>query len=66
MQDCKPVSTPVDASSKLEIASSDDVCFNKEQYQSTVRSLMYLSIFTRPSFAIVNLAPYINTGKLSN
>ena len=62
MQDSKPVSTPVDVSSKLEMASSDDVCIDQEQYQSTVGSLMHLSICNRPdiSFAVGNIAQYLS------
>lgn len=33
MKECKPVSTPVDTSFKLEIASDDEPCVNQSEYQ---------------------------------
>ena len=58
MQNCKSVNTPVDANSKLEMATSNDPCIDQQQYQSVIGSLMYLSVSTRPdiSFAVGNLA----------
>ena len=61
MQNCKSVNTPVDANSKLEMATSNDpACIDQQQYQSVIGSLMYLSVSTRPdiSFAVGNLARY--------
>ena len=48
MQDCNPVGTPVDVSSKLLAASSEDEGIDQQLYQSVVGSLMYLSVSTRP------------------
>ena len=60
MQDCKLVSTPVDVSSKLVIATDKDECVDRQQYQSAIGSLMYLSVSTRPdiSYAVGNLARF--------
>jgi len=60
MQDCKPVSTPIDPSTQLEAASSEDLPVDQEKYQSVIGSLMYLSVSTRPdiSFAVGNLARF--------
>lgn len=52
MQDCKPVSTPVDVSSKLVLATDEDECVNRQQYQSAIGSLMYLSVSTRPRYIV--------------
>ena len=61
MKDAKPVSTPVDVSSKLVTAtaeSSDSI--DQDLYQSAVGSLLYLSVATRPdiAFAVSNVAKY--------
>ena len=60
MQDCKPVSTPVDANAKLQKANDEDDLANQLQYQSAIGSLMYLSLCTRPdiAFAVGNLAKF--------
>lgn len=60
MEDCKPVSTPVDANSKLTNADADNVPHNQSDYQSAVGSLLYLSSATRPdiAFAVSNVARY--------
>lgn len=54
MQDCKPITTPVDVSSKLSKTSDEDECVDQHKYQSVIGSLMYLSVGTRPdiSFAV--------------
>ena len=49
MKDCNPVSTPVNISSKLTHATNEkDECIDKPQCQSSIGSLMYLSVSTRP------------------
>ena len=49
MQDCKPVATPVDQSTKLLPNEEEPV--NKEQYQSLIRGLTYAVTATRPDLA---------------
>lgn len=60
MQDCKPVSTPVESGTKLRLANESDECVDKQLYQSAVGSLMYLSVSTRPyiTYAVSNLARF--------
>ena len=60
MQDCKPVSTPVEPGQKLEAATDRDLTVDQQKYQSAIGSLMYLSVCTRPdiSFAVGNLAKF--------
>ena len=60
LENCKPVSTPVDVSNLLEKASDDSDLFDCETYQSAVGSLLYLSTKTRPdiTFAVCNVAKY--------
>ena len=51
MQDCKPISTPVNPDVKLApCQSSEDVC-DQQLYQAAVGSLLYLSTKTRPDIA---------------
>ena len=58
MQDSKPTSTPVEASSKFQSAASQAEPVNQKEYQSAIGSLMYLAVSTRPdiAFAVNNLA----------
>ncbi len=60
MENCKTLETPVDPSSKLVKATEDSELFNKEEYQSAVGSLLYLSSATRPdiTFAVNNVAKF--------
>lgn len=60
MEECKPVSTPVDISTKLTQATDEDNCIDQQKYQSAIGSLMYLSVSTRPdiSFAVSSLAKF--------
>jgi hypothetical protein len=59
MSDCKPVSTPVDVSHKLD-DTGESTGVDKLQYQAAVGSLMYLSVWTRPdiAFAVGMVARY--------
>lgn len=60
MQDCKPVGTPADISTKLVKATEQEKCIDQQLYQSAVGSLMYLSVSTRPdiAYAVGNLARF--------
>ena len=60
MEDCKPVSTPVDISLKLTQATDEDNCIDQQRYQSAIGRLMYLSVSTRPdiSYTISYLARF--------
>ena len=53
MQDCKPVTTPTDASVKLQKASDEDELVDEQLLQSAIGRLMYLSLYTRPDIAYV-------------
>ena len=55
MQDYKVVSTPVDISTKLVKATSEDECVDQQLYQSAIASLLYLSVSTRPDIAYANI-----------
>ena len=62
MQDSKPTSTPVEVSSKLQPATSQAEPNNQTEYQSTIGSLMYLGVSTRPDIAFaVNKLAWFNT-----
>ena len=62
MQDCKPVSTPVDANRKVMAENDKDEPTDQQQYQSMIGSLMYLAVNTRPDicYAIGKLAKFSN------
>ena len=49
MQDCKPVATPVDQSTKLLPSEGEPV--NKEEYQALIGGLTYAVTATRPDLA---------------
>ncbi|KAK3894704.1 hypothetical protein Pcinc_001550 [Petrolisthes cinctipes] len=51
MEDSKPVETPVDPNQKVCKVTDECTIFDKEQYQSAVGSLLYLSVKTRPDIA---------------
>ena len=46
MESAKPVKTPVDTSTKLVKATEVEECIDQKLYQSTVGSLLYLSVGT--------------------
>ena len=56
----KPVSTPIDPSTKLTKATDDEQSIDQQLYQSAIGSLLYLSGGTRPdiTFAVSNLAKF--------
>ena len=62
MENCKPTSTPVNASSKLQPATDQDEPVNQTEFQSAIGSLMYLAVSTRPdiAYAVNNLAKFIS------
>ncbi|UYV61924.1 hypothetical protein LAZ67_1007079 [Cordylochernes scorpioides] len=54
MKEAKPISTPMDSNSKLTKISSiegENEPVKKEEYQSLIGSLIYLSVSTRPDIA---------------
>jgi len=51
MSDCKQVTIPTDPGSYLLQATETEEAVEQRQYQSLVRSLMYLSVCTRPDIA---------------
>ena len=60
MDNSKPVSTPIDPSTKLTKATDDEQSIDQLLYQSAIGSLLYLSGGTRPdiTFAVSNLAKF--------
>ncbi|PIK49151.1 putative Gag-pol polyprotein [Apostichopus japonicus] len=60
MENSKPVSTPVEVSSKLVKATEESELVDQGLYQSIVGSLLYLSTMTRPdiNFAVCNVAKF--------
>ena len=58
MENAKAVDTPVDASSKLVKMNEDSESSDREQFQSAVGSLLYLSTISRPdiTYAVSNVA----------
>ena len=55
MDKCKPVDTPIDASSKLRKTEEGETTCDRALYQSAVGSLLYLSTKTRPDIAYMQL-----------
>ena len=62
MKDCKPMSTPMEASAKPQRATEDSEKFDKRIYQSAIGSLLYIANATRPdlSQAVNRMASYCN------
>ena len=60
MENCKPVGTPVDTSTKLVKPKEGQECVDQGMYQSAVGSLLYLSGGTRPdiAYAVSNVAKF--------
>ena len=60
MENAKAVDTSVDASSKLVKMNEDSEGTDREQFQSAVGSLLYLSTMTRPdiTYAVSNVAKF--------
>ena len=60
MKDAKLSKTPVNMNSKLLKASENSEVLDREQYQSAVGSLLYLSTRTHPdiAFAVGNVARF--------
>ena len=48
MSDCNPVSTPLDTSVKLVIATESEPLADQKEYQTVVGELMFAAIATRP------------------
>eukprot|EP00794_Sanderia_malayensis_P014955 gene14955-biopygen12465 len=51
MQDCKPISTPMDPNAKFMKLTNDDEVADKREYQAMIGSLTYASIATRPDLS---------------
>ena len=60
MENTKPIDIPVNASSKLVKTTKDWEGINQVKFQSTVTSLLYLSIMIRPNikYAVSNVATF--------
>ena len=60
MENSKPVSTPIDPSTKLTKTTDDEQSVDQQLYQSAIGSLLYLSGGTRPdiTFSVSNLAKF--------
>ena len=51
MQDCKPVSTPLETGTTFHKRTNDEEPFDKETYQQAIGCLTYVSTATRPDIA---------------
>ena len=51
MDDCKPVSTPLEPNTKFEKLKDDEKPVNLKEYQSVIGCLNYASIGTRPDLS---------------
>ena len=68
MQDCKPVSTPVDPRAKVMKSSNSEDCLDQQCYQSAIGALLHLSVSTRPdiTYTVSTLAKFsLNPTKLA-
>ena len=62
MENCKPISTPMDPNVKFEKLADDERPANIQEYQAMIGSLTYASIATRPdlSSAVGVLSQFMN------
>ena len=62
MQDCKPISTPLESNARFEKLADDEKTVNIKEYQAMIGSLTYASIATRPdlSAAVGALSQFMN------
>ena len=62
MEDCKPISTPMDPNVKFEKLADNERSANIQEYQVMIGSLTYASIATRPdlSSAVGVLSQFMN------
>ena len=51
MQDCKPISTPMEVTARYEKLADDEKTVNIKEYQAMIGSLTYASISTRPDLS---------------
>ena len=67
MDKCKPVSTPVDTTTKLT-QTDGNKSVDEHIYQSAVGSLLYLSLWTRPdiAFAVSSVARFCSKPEQQN
>ena len=62
MEECKPISTPMENNAKFHKLSDEDEPFDTQIYQQAIGCLTYLSTATRPdiSVAVSNLSRYMS------
>ena len=62
MQDCNPISTPLDTSVKLTKATDAEPLANSKEYASIVGGLMFAACVTRPDImcAVGQLSQFLN------
>ena len=63
MQDCSPVTTPLDTSVKLTAIKDDEAPADPKDYASIVGGLMFAACVTRPDImcAVGQLSQFLNT-----
>ena len=68
MQDCNPVSTPIQCNQKLIAATDEDMRANATTYQQIIGSIMYIVSATRPDLAytISHLSQFNSDPSLSH
>src|SRR5437762_1842663 len=62
MQNCSPVTTPIDTSVKLTSAKDDEALADPKEYASIVGGLMFAACITRPDItcAVDQLSQFLN------